>query len=411
MLKSQEITLAQSQRRERMAEIQKAEEINDDGRNELRSLTEAYQGAEVELRTSLILENSERDKIKEPDNAARSFEAECRQFSLAQAVAAMTDGKPLSGREGEVSAELENRDGNATKGTRVPWDALSIRADELVTAPDASSGELASRPTMNALARLFENSAAAQFGFQSIQVTGQPRFPALDDGASAAWVAEGSGVDAAAITTSVQEPALHTLTSRYLISRQATRQNPVLETMLRRDLSEVMREAMDKACFQGSGAGDEPAGLEAVLTSPTDHQGATLGYSALVDWAIDMMASTKASSFDGASIAGVPSHMRNLLKNSFGDVVTEFDQSKKIVKNLTFSSLVSEIDNDLANLYVAAPKGHAWHVAWGSPELIVDPYSESKTGKIAITVFSFGDILVQRLNTHFRRITNVGAGS
>lgn len=46
-------------------------------------------------------------------------------------------------------------------------------------------------------------------------------------------------------------------------------------------------------------------------------------------------------------------------------------------------------------------------VNWGSPELIVDPYSESKTGKVALTVFSFQDVLVQRLATRFKRISNV----
>ena len=69
MLKSQEIQLAQSKRREKMANIQKAEEINDDGRTELRSLTDAYEGAEVELRAALLVEGAERDKIKEPDRA------------------------------------------------------------------------------------------------------------------------------------------------------------------------------------------------------------------------------------------------------------------------------------------------------------------------------------------------------
>lgn len=39
MLKSQEITLAQSRRRERMAAIQKTETLSDEGRTELRSLT------------------------------------------------------------------------------------------------------------------------------------------------------------------------------------------------------------------------------------------------------------------------------------------------------------------------------------------------------------------------------------
>ncbi len=60
MLKSQEIMLAQSKRRERMAEIQKSEEIGDEGRTELRSLTDAYSGAEIEYRAALIVEGAER---------------------------------------------------------------------------------------------------------------------------------------------------------------------------------------------------------------------------------------------------------------------------------------------------------------------------------------------------------------
>lgn len=55
MLKSQEIMLAQSKRRERMAEIQKSAEIGDEGRTGLRSLTDASSGAEIEYRAALIV--------------------------------------------------------------------------------------------------------------------------------------------------------------------------------------------------------------------------------------------------------------------------------------------------------------------------------------------------------------------
>lgn len=44
----------------------------------------------------------------------------------------------------------------------------------------------------------------------------------------------------------------------------------------------------------------------------------------------------------------------------------------------------------------------------GAPELIVDPYSESKTGKIALTVFTFVDVLVRRLQTHFFALHEAG---
>ena len=145
MLKSQEITLAQSKRRERMAEIQKANEITDDARTELRSLTDAYQGAETEYRAAVILEDAQRAAIKEPDKAETDFGRECRAFNLANVVEALTEGKALAGREAEVSAELEQRDGKARQGVRFPTEALLERRDDaVVTAPDASSGELAS---------------------------------------------------------------------------------------------------------------------------------------------------------------------------------------------------------------------------------------------------------------------------
>lgn len=411
MLKSQEITLAQSKRRERMAEIQKADEITDDARTELRSLTDAYQGAETEYRAAVILEDAQRAAIKEPDKAETDFGRECRAFNLANVVEALTEGKALAGREAEVSAELEQRDGKARQGVRFPTEALLERRDDaVVTAPDVSSGELATRPTMAALERLFEQSAAQTFGFRAIQVTGQPRFPELTDGVSASWVAEGAGADAAAINTDVKTPTIHTLTARYLLSRQAIRQNPVLEPMLRRDLSEVIREAMDLAVFQGTGASNQPAGLDTLLTG-TSQGGVTLTYSQIIDWATDLMATAKLSSLSGIAVAGVPFMLRSLLVNMAGAVVTEYEATRKLIPSLVFANNVSAITSgspDTASLYIAAPAGHAHLVQWGSPELVVDPYSESKTGKVALTVFSFTDVLAQRLATHWLKIDEIG---
>ncbi|ASP22056.1 phage capsid family protein [Antarctobacter heliothermus] len=409
MLKSQEIQLAQSKRREKMASIQKADEISDEGRTELRSLTDAYEGAEVELRAAILLEQAERDKIKEPDKATSDFDRECRAFNIAALVESLEGQKPLSGREAEVSQELEERHGAAAKGVRFPWEALlETRADATISAPDASSGDLATRPTMKALERVFEDSAAARFGFRTIAVTGQPRFPELTGGASASWVAEGEGADAAAITTSVTSPTIKTLTARYLLSRQAIRQNAVLETMLRRDLSEVLREALDLACFRGTGADNQPSGLDTLLTG--ESHAAVITYADVVDWATDLMVSSKANDMGGISIAGVPFMMADLLKATFGDILTQLEQARKVVPNMVFSSQVSEVtagSPDSASLYVGKPDQHAWVPTWGSPELLVDPYSESKTGKVALTVFSFTDILVQRQATHFKQITNV----
>ena len=413
MLKSQEITLAQSKRREKMANIQKADEINDEGRTELRSLADAYEGAEVELRAALLLEGAERDKIKAPDKQETDFGRECRAFNLANVVESLEGGKSLTGRELEVSQELENRNGKAQRGTAFPWEALEQRVDATITAPDGSAGELASRPTMQALERLFEASAAQSFGINALQVAGKPRFPEMNSGATASWVGEGSGVDAAAIGTTVKEPTIKTLSARYLLSRQAIRENSVLQPMLQRDLSEVIREALDLAVFQGTGADNQPAGLDTLVTGGRviDNLGATLTYPDLVKWACDLMADAKLNQLGGINVAGVPFMLADLLATSFGDGLTQYDVAKKVVPNLMFSNQVSTVTNDSATMYLGATSGHAFVPMWGNPEMLVDPYSESKTGKLALTVFSFTDVLIQRLGTHFTKVTNIAKGT
>lgn len=37
----------------------------------------------------------------------------------------------------------------------------------------------------------------------------------------------------------------------------------------------------------------------------------------------------------------------------------------------------------------------------------MDPYSESKTGKVALTMFAFVDVLIQRTATHYFKLTGV----
>ncbi len=398
-----------------MAAIQKADEISDDARTELRSLTESYEGAEVELRASLLLEGAERDKIKEPDKASTDFDRECRSFQIGSLVAALTEGKALSGREAEVSQELENRDGTAQKGVRFPWEALERRDDVPVTGVAGSSGNLASRPTMNALERFFEVSAAGRFGVNALQVTGAPSFPEITGGTGISWVAEGAGADAAAITTTTKNPVIKTATGRYLLTRQSVKQNSALEPVLRRDLSETLREGIDLAVFQGTGADDQPAGFETVLTGGrTDALDAEAGYELLVPFMIQLMETAKINNLQTVRMAGAPIVLQTLLLQVMtGTSVSQFEMLKKFSADLLFSSQVSTwgardaTDKGASTVYFGAGDNNAFVPTWGSPELLVDPYSESKTGKIALTMFAFVDVLIQRTGSHWFKLTDV----
>ena len=421
MLKSQTIMLEQSKRRERLAELQKADELSDDGRNEMRSITDQYAGAEVELRAALVLEDAERAKISEPDKSETDFGRECRAFSLASAVGALSDGRPMTGREAEVSAELEQRHGEGVKGARVPWKAmierrsLETRADAVTDSAPGTSAELASRPTMQALQRFFEASAAQRFGVSVMQVAGAPRFPEITDGTGLAWVAEGQGADAGTITTIAKEPTMRTATGRYLVTRQAVRQNMALESILRRDLSEVQREGLDRAVFQGSGADNQPSGFETVLTGArTADLADKATFSDFLLRAVEVMESAKLADPGQVRVAMAPIVMATLMDSILaGTAVSEWDRVKAALPSLTVSSQVSArgardaTDKGASTVYFGAGQGNAFVTAWGSPELVVDPYSESKTGRIALTMFAFVDVLIQRTGTHFFKLTGV----
>ncbi|MEO0939878.1 MAG: phage major capsid protein [Pseudomonadota bacterium] len=417
MLKSHSITLKQSERRERLAELSNTEELSDEGRTEMRSLTQAYQDGEVELRAALVLEEAERAQIQEPDGAGKEFETECRQFSLSGMVATLTEGRPLDGRELEVSQELQTRSGPSQNGgVLVPWEALTMetRADAVTDTAPGTTGELATRPTMNALQRFFEQSAAQRFGISALQVTGNPSFPEVTGGGSLAWVAEGAGTDAEAITTTATSPAMHTATARYVMTRQAAKKNSALESILRRDLSEIMRSGIDRVAFQGTGVGEEPAGLETVLTGARAVDVSDVAsFTTFNLHATDLWETAKLSDAGGVRFAGAPVVHQTLADTLIGGTaVSELDRLRSAGFGMMFSQQVSErgardaTDKAASNVYLNAG-APMWMTSWGGVEVLIDQYSMSREGKIAITTFAFLDFLYQRTATHLLKLENV----
>lgn len=421
MLKSQQIQISQSHRREKIAALQNTDgDLSADAITELRNLTTAYEGGEVEYRAAVLLEDAERATIKDTDKAGTDFERECRSFSLSSVVSALTDGKIIGGREAEVIQELETRNGAGQKGTLIPWEALApmeTRADALVTTATPEAGNLASRPVMSALERLFADSAAERFGFRTVAVSGRPSWPEMIAGASAHWVGEGQGVDAEAIQTTTKTPEIHTATARYLLSRQSMKENPALESVLRRDLAGVIREAVDWSAFNGAGGATfEPAGLLTQLEAAgrVEAVDEMASYSALLAAAVSIWESAKLSGVERVKMAGAPILFQTLADDLVGGTaVSMLDRLKSSLGTPTFSPQVSPVaprdatGKGASNVFIAASDGLALVPTWGNPELIVDPYSESRTGKVALTVFTFVDILIQRASTHFMALSGI----
>lgn len=201
--------------------------------------------------------------------------------------------------------------------------------------------------------------------------------------------------------------------SRYLLSRQSTKENSALEPILRRDLSEVLREAVDLAVFQGTGADDQPAGLVATLTAGrTAALTAKASFSSLLANAVLLMETAKLSDVSQVRIAGAPILFQTLADTLIsGTAVSELNRLTSAGFAPVFSQQVSGhgardgTGKGASTVYFGAGDQNAFIAMWGSPELVVDPYSESKSGKISRTMFTFLDLIIQRTATHFFKLT------
>ncbi len=113
--------------------------------------------------------------------------------------------------------------------------------------------------------------------------------------------------------------------------------------ILRRDLSEVLREGIDKAVFQGTGADEQPAGLNTVLTGGrTAALTAKASFSALLLRAVEIMETAKLSDPSQVRIAGAPILMQTLMDTLLANTaVSEFDRLKAAGFSPVFSSQVS----------------------------------------------------------------------
>lgn len=199
------------------------------------------------------------------------------------------------------------------------------------------------------------------------------------------------------------------------MTRQATRQNPALESILRRDLSEIMRQGIDLAVFRGTGVGEEPAGLGAMLTGArTAALTGKASFSAFLQRAVELQETAKLSDASGIRIAGAPIVAQTLADSLIaGTAVSELDRLKAFGFAPLWSSQVSArgardgTGKGASTVFFAAGDGHALMPTWGGVEVIIDPYSESKSGKVAITTFAFLDLLFQRTATHFFKLTAV----
>ena len=402
MLDSVRLQRRQSEIRQSLAELAGAETLTDETRAKIDSLDREYQDGERRYRAALIAEDTERREAGADleTRSGRQWDDLVAGFEMRQIVAALEEGRSLSGQTAEIVSEMRAQGGY--RGFPIPLAALEQR--ELV-AGTTTSADVPKPVTIRPLIdRIFPASVASRLGGEVINITsGAVAIPVATAGAIAGWApTEGADVPGPQkfdFAERMLEPD-HTLGVHMRITRKALKQaGDGLEQAIRRDMNAAVQTELDRAILMGSGTNGEPLGI---ITGAGTYGIASTAAGA-ASWA----------GFRTASVA----FMNGNLVKSPGDIRVAFDPAiwADLDDDLIAGTAVSQWDRLTKHIPASQialaptlPDGTAvmttntggiapFYVGiWGGLDVIRDPYSDAQSGTLRLTALMTADVTVAR---------------
>ena len=412
MTNAQKLALRLSEIRSKLNELSGVEDLTDEQRAEIDTLTAEYQAKEAQHRAAIVAEADETraaaDGFNETgDGEAAEVRALRGRVRVSEYVAAAVEQRMAEGAEAEFNAALKMR-GNAFP--------LSLLAPEVRATTDTDSQANQSGRWLD---RLFAGTAAERIGITMESVApGVASFPVTTAGASAAQRGRSeAAADAdAAWTVGVTELKPTRNAVRAVFNEEDAHRLPSLEASLRRDLGMALAEGVDRAIFVGDGGANEDTAditglttaagvVEQTITQANKVMGpeTLTAYSALVD-------GKAAMGFGDLRVCATVGAWRlweSTVINSAADNMT----LAAFLRGAGLSwSARGEIETATTNgkfgAFVGLERGiEGAGVAaiWEAGMLIRDPYSGAAKGEVALTLSYFWNLGFPRA-TNFARI-------
>lgn len=406
MLESVKISKRQSEIREALAGLASKEQPNEDETRQMSELDSEYRTNETRYRAALTAEDSERRQAgaELETRSGSEWNDLVGQYEVRQAVAALDEGKSLSGATAEVVQELRNTGGY--RGIPVPYTALEQRAGETV-----ASGVPDPRETRPIIDRLFPGSVAGSMGAQLVNIgSGEIEYPITSSSVSAGWAGSETGDVAGPTAYATTDRALkpdNTLGVQMKITRRSMKSSSGIEEAIRRDMRGAMSAEMDKAVFLGSGSSGEPLG---VITGASTYGVTETAVDAAAAWSAFRSAVVR---FMTANAASAPGAVRALIRPEVwdkmdgsifdsGSGITEYDRLASYLGTVAQSANAlaapSGTPDECKALLATAVGGQApiFVGTWGAVDLIRDPYSDAASGGVRLTGLVTMDVSVSR---------------
>lgn len=397
--------------------------IHDKAEAETRSLNKAeldqidalnvrHKAAEDELDITMRNLDAQAERQKRQDKANKQTEGAkiAKRYSLGKALKAHLRGDKLDGLELEMHQEAQNEVrafGGELTGIGIPAGMIGLQKRASLTAETSTTGaETVQTSVGDLIPFLRPDLYSAAMGATILTgLTGNLTLPRNNAVSSATWEGE---VDANAeseptfdsIALAPERLGLYALLSKQLVLQSEI---PSVEAMLRRDIEAAMAEGLDTAAINGSGSG-QPYGILNTsgvndITIATD--GGALTRNLLVQFETEV-ATDKAlrGKLGWLTTPGVRGFLKStkvdagsgiFLMNSDGRDLLGYPlmASTQVPSNLTKgagTSLHAMIFGNWEELIIAQ---------WGGLDLVVDPYTASKTAQITLVINGWYDIAVK----------------
>jgi HK97 family phage major capsid protein len=415
MLDSVKITRRQSEIRQALAGLVGKDNATEDETRNMGALDLEYRNNETRYRAALICEDTERrDAGKELETrSGTEWAAMMAGFELRQVALNLDEGRALDGKTAEIVQELRSAGG--FRGIPVPWQALEQRNTVAAGVPSP----VETRPIID---RLFPDSVASRMGAQMISIPqGSVAWPVTTSSVSAGWAATESGNVAGPTPYTTTDRALspdHNLGVHMRITRKAMLQTgAALEAAIRRDMAGAMGQEMDRAVFLGTGAAGQPLG---VITGAATYGIPITAVAAAASWAAFRAAVVAFMTANASSGPGdvkalirpeVWSYLDGLMVGT-GGFKFEFDRLKENLGDvvMTTNALAAPTGTPAASAALlttnAGGVAPIFVGAFGSFDVIRDPYSDAQSGGLRITALATLDVTVAR-PSQLRLLTGV----
>lgn len=362
-----------------------------------------------EFKTALLEKVQARQSSVQTSNANIGLSnKESQDFSMVKLFRALSEPQNNKARE-EAAFELEacaaaaDRAGRSLKGTLIPYDVLSVRNTNTISDVIATTGYTGTGKNTvqtNLLAGSFIEALRNRTVLMSkatvlAGLVGNVDIPKATTKTSASWIGEDSSAVQSDIDFGLVSLRPKTLAARSEITRRLLNQSALgIEALVRDDLAKSLALALDYAGFYGDGSGNSPIGINA--TSGVGFKGfaaAQPTFAELVDMetaiALENADVASMAYIGGAAFRGHAKSTKRFPTSGADATIWEAGNMINGYEAITTNQVATGdvFFGNFADLIVGM---------FGGLEVIVDPYTNSASGRIRLVSMLDADFGVRR---------------